>query len=46
MISAEILLSYLWSTIMFTVHIDAYDKQLCDAITQNDKPIEFVSSIF
>ena len=40
-VSAETLLNYPGWEIIFTVHIDAYDKQLGVVISQNDKPIAF-----
>ena len=46
MVSAETLLSYPYWKIPFTVHTDASDKQLCDVISQKDKPIDFFSRIF
>ena len=46
MVSAETLLCYLYCTIMFTVNIDASDKQLSDVISQNDKPIIFLNIIW
>ena len=39
MISAETLLNYLDWKITFTLQVYASDKQLGDAISQNDKPI-------
>ena len=44
MFSAETLLNYPDWTILFTTHTDASDnKQLGPVISQNDKPITFVS---
>ena len=43
MVSAETLLSYPDWTISFTVHIDAFDKKLDVVISQNNKPIAFLS---
>ena len=39
MVSAYMLLSYLYWTITFTVHTDAPDKQLGAVISQNNKTI-------
>ena len=41
MVSAETLLSYPDWKLSFTVHIDAYDKQLGAVISQNNKPVAF-----
>ena len=46
MVSADILLSYPYCKILFTVHTDAYDKQVGDVISQNNKPIAFFSRRF
>ena len=40
MVSAETLLSYPYRKIPFTVHNDASDKQLCDVISQKNRPID------
>ena len=40
-VSMETLLSYSYWKIPFTVHTDAYDKQIGSAISQNNKPIVF-----
>ena len=45
MVSAETLWSYPYWKITFTVHTDAYDKKLDDVISQNNKPIAFLSRI-
>ena len=45
MVSAETLLSYPYWKLQFTVHTDAYDRQLGDVIIQNNKPIDFFSVI-
>ena len=39
MVSADRLLNHLDWTIPFTVHTDAYDKQLGAVISKNNKPI-------
>ena len=41
MVSAENLLSYPDWTIIFTVHTDAFDKQLVAVISHNNKPVAF-----
>ena len=41
MIYAEILLSYLYCAIFFTVKTDDSDKQLGGVISQNETPIFF-----
>ena len=46
MVSAEMLLSYPDWKIPFTVHADAYDKQLGAVISYNNKPFAFISIIF
>ena len=43
MVSAEKLISYLDWKLPFTVHTDASDKQLICVISQNNKPIDFIS---
>ena len=43
MVSAETLLSYPYWKLPFTVHTDASDKQLGNVISQNNKPIDFLS---
>ena len=43
MFIAKRLLSCPYWKILFTVHTDASDKQLGDAISQNNKPIDFFS---
>ena len=43
MVSAETLLSYPYWKLPFTFHNDAYDKQLCAFISQNNKPIDLFS---
>ena len=43
MVSTEILLSFPDCTILFTVHNGAYDKNLGYVISQNNKPIAFIS---
>ena len=45
MVSAETLLIYIYCKIPFTVHTDASDKYLGGVISQNNKPIAFLSSI-
>ena len=45
MVSAESLLSYLYWKLLFAVHTDTSDKQLCAVIIQNNKPIAFFSRI-
>ena len=45
MVSSETLLSYPDCTIPFTFHADACDKQLGAVISQNNKPIVFLSII-
>ena len=42
-ISKETLLNYPDWTIPFTIHTDASDKQMGDVISQNNKPIAFLS---
>ena len=44
MVSAETLLSYPNWKLPFTVHTDAYDKQLGAVISQTNKKIDFLSS--
>ena len=46
MVSSETLLSYIDWKIIFTIHPDASDKQLCAVISQNNKPITFFSRKF
>ena len=46
MVSAEMLLSYTDWKIPFTVHTNTYDKQLGAFISQNNKPISFLSRRF
>ena len=41
MVSAETLISYPYWKLPFTVHTNAYDKQLGDVISKNRKPIDF-----
>ena len=43
MVSAKTLISYPDWKLTFTVHTDAYDKQLGDLISQNNKPITLLS---
>ena len=43
--SAEMLLSYPDWKLPFKVHTDDSDKQLGDVISQNNKPITFLSII-
>ena len=43
MVSAETLLSYPDWKLPFTVHTGESDKQLGDVISQNNKPIDFLS---
>ena len=43
MVSAETLLSYPDWKMTFTVHTDASDKQLGAVVSQNNKPISFLS---
>ena len=43
MVSVEALLCYPYWELPFTVHTDAYDKQLGSVISQNNKPIAFFS---
>ena len=45
MVSAETFLIYPDCTITFILHTDAYDKQLGAVISQNNKPIVFLSNI-
>ena len=45
MVSAETLLIYPDWKLPFTVHTDAYDKQLGVVTIQNNKPIAFFSRI-
>ena len=45
MVSADTLLIYPDWKLTFTVHTDAYDKQLGDVISKNNKPIAFFSRI-
>ena len=44
MVSTDTLISYPDWKLPFAVHIDAFDKQLGDIISQNNKPIAFFSS--
>ena len=43
MVSAEMLLSYPYCKLTFTVHTDSSNKQLGAVISQNNKPIAFFS---
>ena len=43
MFYADTFLSYTYFTIPFTVHTDASDKKLGSVISNNDKPIAFLS---
>ena len=43
MVSSETLLNYTDRDIPFTVHTDASDKMLRDVISNNNKPIAFLS---
>ena len=43
MFSAEILIRYPYWKLSFTVHTDAFDKQLGAVISNNNKPIDFFS---
>ena len=45
MVSAETLSNHPDWKLPFTVHTDAYDKQLDVVISQNNKPIAFFSRI-
>ena len=46
MVSDETLLNYTDWKVPFNVHTDAYDKQLCAIISQNNKPIDiFINNI-
>ena len=45
MVSGENLFGYPYYTITFTVHINTYDKQFVAVISQNNKPISFLSII-
>ena len=45
MVSAETMISYLDWNILFTFHTDASDRQLGAVISQNNKPIGFLSII-
>ena len=44
MFSADTLLSYTYWKLPFTVHTDAYNKQLGSVISKNNKPIAFFST--
>ena len=41
MVSDEMLLSYMYWKLPFTVHTDASDKKLGSVISDNNKPIAF-----
>ena len=45
MVSAKTLISYPDWKLTFTVHTDAYDKQLGDVFSQKNKHIDFFSRI-
>ena len=45
MLSDETLFRHLYWKLPFTVHNDAYDKQLGAVINQNNKPVDFFSRI-
>ena len=45
MVSDNNLINYPYLNILFTLHTDAYDKNLGTAISQNNSPIEFLSKI-
>ena len=46
MVSTKTLLSYPYWKLPFTVNTYASDKQLCDGIIQNNKPIAFFLILF